>query len=88
MPNGSGGSNTQTQRPAAPELGEEARSNIAKLPPADREAALAQRVCPVTGDALGEMGVPIKVRVRGRDIFVCCKGCVAKIQREPTKYLQ
>ncbi len=33
------------------------------------------------------MGVPIKVRVPGRDVFVCCKGCVAKVQKEPEKYL-
>jgi hypothetical protein len=47
---------------------------LAKLSRADREAAVAQRVCPVTSDVLGAMGV-------------CCKGCVAKVQKEPRKYL-
>ena len=74
-------------RPAELESNDDARANLAKLSPADREAAVAQRVCPVTGDQLGDMGVPIKVRVQDRDVFVCCKGCVAKVQKEPEKYL-
>ena len=46
-----------------------------------------QRTCPVMGDALGEMGEPIPVSVKGQTVFVCCKGCVAKVQRDPDKYL-
>lgn len=46
-----------------------------------------QRTCPVMGDALGEMGEPIPVPVKGQTVFVCCKGCVAKVQRDPDKYL-
>ena len=63
------------------------RGSLAKLTPADRAAALAQRVCPVTGDVLGSDGKPLKVRVQGRDVFVCCKGCVADLQKDPEKYL-
>lgn len=46
-----------------------------------------QRTCPVMGDVLGEMGEPIPVSVKGQTVFVCCKGCVAKVQRDPDKYL-
>lgn len=46
-----------------------------------------QRTCPVMGDVLGEMGEPIPVSVKGQTVFVCCKGCVSKVQRDPDKYL-
>lgn len=58
-----------------------------ELSQADRDAALAQRTCPVTGDILGSDGTPIKVRVDGRDVFVCCEECVAVLQKDPGKYL-
>ena len=40
--------------------------NIEQLPEADRKLALAQRICPVTGAALGSMGVPVKITLRGQ----------------------
>jgi hypothetical protein len=48
---------------------------MAKLSPEDRQAAVAQRVCPVTGEPLGSMGKPIKVTQGDRHLFVCCAGC-------------
>jgi len=56
--------------------------NIEKLPEADRKLALAQRICPVTGTALGSMGVPVKITIRGQTVFLCCKGCVGKAKRD------
>ncbi len=64
------------------------RFRIIARSPTDRAAALAQRTCPVTGDVLGEMDTPIKVRIRGRDVFICCKGCEKKLKKNPEKYLQ
>jgi hypothetical protein len=60
------------------------------------EAAPAERayepntlnVCPVSGEELGSMGEPITVTVEGRDVRLCCKGCVRKIEAEPAKYLK
>ncbi len=46
-----------------------------------------QKTCPVMGDELGAMGPPIPVNVRGDTVYVCCRGCVAKVQRDPDKYL-
>ncbi len=46
-----------------------------------------QKTCPVMGDVLGEMGEPIPVTVKGQTVYVCCKGCVGKVQRDPDKYL-
>jgi len=64
-----------------------ARAFLAKLPEADRVAAIAQRTCPVTDDLLGADGTPIKVRIRDRDVFVCCTGCVTDLRKDPVRYL-
>ena len=60
----------------------------ANLPPAAPAARYGgQKTCPVMGDVLGEMGEPIPVSVKGQTVYVCCRGCVAKVQRDPDKYL-
>jgi YHS domain-containing protein len=58
-----------------------------KLSAADQTAALAQKVCPVSGEKLGEMGTPFKVTVKGRDVFLCCPSCKEDLEKDPDKYL-
>jgi len=60
---------------------------MAGLSEADRAAALAQKVCPVSDEPLGSMGAPIKVTVDGRDVFLCCEGCKESFESDPGKYL-
>jgi hypothetical protein len=62
--------------------------NIAQLPAADRQLALAQQICPVTEAALGSMGVPVKITLRGQPVFLCCKGCMGKAKRSPDEMLK
>jgi YHS domain-containing protein len=38
-------------------------------------------------EPLGGMGTPIKVMVGDKPIYLCCKGCIKKIEAEPAKYL-
>jgi YHS domain-containing protein len=57
------------------------------LSEADRAAALAQKVCPVSGDKLGEMGTPFKINIKGRDVFLCCPSCKDDLLKDPDKYL-
>src|SRR5262249_42074340 len=69
--------------PALPKLTQEqlveVNLNLAKLDPADRKAAEAQRLCPVLKKPLGSMGPPIKVDLGGgRTAFICCEGCGKK----------
>lgn len=54
---------------------------------ADTAAIAHQKVCPVMQEKLGSMGVPWKVNVNGRDVYLCCKGCIKFIQKNPKKYL-
>lgn len=46
----------------------------------DQLRAAVQKICPVSGQKLGDHGSPIKVAV-GKDkeeIFLCCKGCLKR----------
>lgn len=61
---------------------------LSKLSPADREAAKKQKTCPVSGEPLGSMGTPVKVTVKGKDVFLCCKGCEGAIKEDPDEYLK
>ncbi len=54
---------------------------------ADAAGIASQKVCPVMDEPLGGMGTPIKVLVGDKPIYLCCKGCIKKIQAEPAKYL-
>ena len=60
---------------------------IARLSPEDQQAALAQRICPVSGDLLGSQGRPIKAQIGGRAVFVCCDGCVKDLRTAASKHL-
>ena len=59
---------------------------LADLSVADRKAVEAQKMCPVSDQALGSMGTPIKVTVDGRDVFVCCAGCVDELKSKFAEY--
>ncbi|HTU20233.1 MAG TPA: TIGR03000 domain-containing protein [Gemmataceae bacterium] len=63
-------------------------ANLSKLSPADRKLAEAQKVCPIhPDDPLGSMGVPVKIRVKGQPVFLCCKECMEMAQADPDKTL-
>ena len=68
-------------------LSEEQIASINELPEAEAAKALAQKVCPVSGEPLGDMGKPIKVTAEGENVFLCCTGCKADFEAEPAKYL-
>jgi len=60
---------------------------MAELDEADRTAALAQKICPVSDEPLGSMGAPLKVDVAGRTVFICCEHCRDSLLKEPQKFL-
>ena len=68
-------------------LGDEEIAEIKKLPAEDHEFAIAQAVCPVSGENLGSMDVPLKVNAEGRDFYICCKGCEKKVKSDPKSVL-
>jgi hypothetical protein len=61
---------------------------LAALEKADEARIARQKVCPVMGGELGGMGDPVKVLVGGQPLYLCCKGCLGKVQKNPVAYLQ
>jgi hypothetical protein len=59
----------------------------AKANKADATAVALQRICPVSGEPLNSMGGAWKVMVQNEPVFVCCKGCIRKVQERPALYL-
>lgn len=63
------------------------KASFASLSPEDRELAMKQKTCPVSGDPLGLMGTPIKVDVEGHTVFICCPSCKDPLLEKPDEYL-
>jgi len=57
---------------------------LVKLPAVDRPLAEAQRFCAVMNDSrLGSMGIPVKLTIDGRPVFICCQGCADDATADP-----
>jgi hypothetical protein len=87
---GKSGSSSVTVRPSTPEDADaKIAAALARLSPADRKLAEAQRYCPVLSDnRLGVMGVPVKLSIEGQTVFVCCSGCKKSALADPRKTLE
>jgi hypothetical protein len=71
------------RQPAAePTAQSEIELELAKLSPDDQKLAIAQKICPVSGEPLGSMGKPIKIEQNGRVLFICCAGCEEDVQKD------
>jgi hypothetical protein len=85
---GSGASVQATTPSVANDAEAEVRTALARLDPADRKLAEAQRYCAVvSNDRLGGMGPPYKLMVKGEPVFLCCDGCKKKALADPEKTL-
>lgn len=59
----------------------------AGLSDADKALVEKQKLCIVADGALGSMGTPVKVNVKGKDVFLCCEHCREALLQDPDKYL-
>jgi hypothetical protein len=44
--------------------------------------------CVVSDEKLGSMGKPHIVKVKGREVQLCCDGCEKDLKKNPDKYLK
>ena len=77
------GDDSEWKEPSADDL-----KKIAKLPEADQRLAKSQRLCPVSGEPLGSMGVPPKIVLKNQPVFLCCKGCIDGAKENPDETLK
>jgi hypothetical protein len=62
---------------------------LSKLGEEDRKSAERQRWCVVQDDSpLGSMGVPLKLMVDGKPVFICCEGCRSEVLDKPAETLK
>ena len=64
------------------------QSALENLSPEDRALAEKQQKCPVTDKPLGSMGTPIKVMVKDKPVFICCKSCQKTVEDKPDEMLE
>src|SRR5262249_61423256 len=81
-----GATQSSPARPAAATPSLPTPTEFMKLSPADRELATRQKICPVTDEPLGSMGVPFKVVIDGLPVFLCCDGCEDELRTNWKKY--
>lgn len=60
---------------------------VTKATKADAPAIARLKLCPVSGEELGSMGGPLKVARGNNATFLCCQGCLEKVEADPVKYL-
>jgi Cu(I)/Ag(I) efflux system membrane fusion protein len=84
---GRGAAGAEARPSAAEDEDAKVRAALAKLSRSDRKLAEAQDSCPVLGSRLGEMGVPLKLMLEGRPVFLCCQGCERRARARPTAIL-
>jgi hypothetical protein len=46
------------------------------------------KTCVVTDEKLGDMGDAYVFEYEGREIKLCCKGCVKDFKKDPAKYVK
>jgi hypothetical protein len=65
-------------------MSDEIKESLAQLSDEDRKLAEAQVFCAVKlGNELGCMGVPCKITIEGRPVFLCCEHCKDAAMKDP-----
>ena len=86
LPNPKEPGTTFTQKFALSKI--ELKVTLAALTTADQSGIARQKVCPVMGTKLGGHGTPVKVLIGDRPVYLCCKGCLGRVQKDPEVYLR
>jgi YHS domain-containing protein len=47
---------------------------------------VSNKICPVSGNKVGEMGPPIKYEYNGKVYNLCCPMCIRSFKNNPKKY--
>jgi hypothetical protein len=81
------GAGTASRQPEPPKRRSNSKKSAEPLSEADLALVKQQRICPVTEAPLGSMGTPVFAVIKGRKVFMCCRGCESGLLAEPEKYL-
>jgi len=56
--------------------------------PAAAAIDVGNKICPVSGDKIGDMGEPVKYEYKGKVYNLCCKMCLVDFKKDPQKFSQ
>jgi len=49
---------------------------------------VGNKICPVSGEKVGEMGEVVKYEYKGKIYNLCCKMCIKDFKKDPEKFSQ
>lgn len=81
------GAGASSRQPEVPQRRANSKKSAEPLSEGDLALVKQQRICPVTDAPLGSMGTPVFAMIKGRKVFMCCRGCESGLLAEPEKYL-
>ena len=53
---------------------------------ASKAVGVGNKVCPVSGEKVGEMGEVVKHEYKGKIYNLCCTACLKDFKKDPEKY--
>jgi YHS domain-containing protein len=56
--------------------------------PAQKPKPYTLKTCPTDDEKLGSMGTPYTFVHEGREIKLCCSGCLDDFKKDPAKYIK
>src|SRR3954468_5798136 len=59
-----------------------------KTDKAEKAKPYTLKTCPVSDEKLGDMGDPYVFTHDGREIKLCCKGCLKDFEKNPKKFVK
>ena len=65
---------------------EQAETIAAPAAEASTAVEVGNKICPVSGDKVGEMGDAVKVEHKGKIYSLCCGMCKGDFTKDPDKY--
>ena len=68
---------------ASPQIPAEPGS-LGSIAPAGTQ--VGNKICPVSGHKVGEMGAPVQHEYMGKTYNFCCKMCLKDFDKDPAKY--
>jgi len=57
-------------------------------PVADKAVNVGNKICPVSGEKIGEMGPAVTYEYKGKIYNFCCKACPEEFKKDPEKYIK
>ncbi len=49
---------------------------------------VGNKMCPIDGKKIGEMGEPVKYEYKGMTYNLCCKMCIPEFEKNPEKFIK